>query len=310
MKRIEYASFGPASTFVLAETAEPTVVPGHLLVDIMAAGLNPLDFKVASGLIPMMAGPDFPKAFGTDLAGVVTNVGADVTGFKIGDRVFGSIPIGLSGAFAERAAIPAANTALLPEGISFDEGAALSIAGSAAVQALIDTAGIAEGTRVLINGAAGGVGTIAVQVAKAAGAIVTATAAGADLDLVAALGADEVIDYTTTETSGLGRRFDVIFDTVSTLDRSEANRLIVGAGHHINLNPGPPVADDYLSQFTAQHTQMTTERLERVAVLAADGQVHAHIGYRFSLTDAIDTLTQIEARTIHHTGKAVMTPLA
>jgi NADPH:quinone reductase-like Zn-dependent oxidoreductase len=137
-----------------------------------------------------------------------------------------------------------------------------------------------------------------------------ATAAGSGLDLVAALGADEVIDYTTTETPGLGRRFDVVFDTVSTLNREEANGLIVGAGHHINLNPGPPVTDDYPSQFTGQHTQMTTERLERVAALAADGRIQAHIGYRFSLTNAVNTLTQIEARTIRHTGKAVMTKLA
>jgi NADPH:quinone reductase-like Zn-dependent oxidoreductase len=125
MKRIEYSSSGPASTFVLADTDEPAAAAGHLVVDIMAAGLNPLDFKVSSGLIPMMTGPDFPKAFATDLAGVVTGIGADVTGFNLGDRVFGSIPIGVSGAFAERASIPAVNTALLAETISFDQGAAL-----------------------------------------------------------------------------------------------------------------------------------------------------------------------------------------
>lgn len=306
MQRVQYETFGPASDFELAEVDDPVAVDGHVVIDVAAASVNPLDFKVSSGSIPMMTGPDFPKGFGTDLAGVIAMVGAGVEGFAVGDRVFGSIPIGVGRAFAERAAIPAANLAHLPVGIGFDEGAALAIVGSAAVQALTDTAQVGPGSRVLINGAAGGVGSVAVQVAKASGAVVTAVASGSGLDAVAALGVDEVIDYTTTQVAGLGRRFDVVFDTVSTLSRADADGLIVGGGHHINLDPGPPSTDDYPSVFTAQHTQMTHERLERVVALAEEHQIRAPIGHRFTLDEAVDTLARIEGRELTHTGKAVM----
>lgn len=307
MKRIQYAAFGHATGFELAEVNDPIASEGHLVVDVSVAALNPLDFKVSSGLIPMMTGPEFPKGFGTDLAGVVAQVGSGTDGFWVGDRVFGSVPIGASGAFADRASIPAANLTQLPDDLGFDEGAALAIVGSAAVQALTDTADIGAGTRVLINGAAGGVGSVAVQLATALGAVVTATASGHGLDAVAALGADEVIDYTTTGIPSLGKRFDVVFDTVSTLSRSVADNLIVGNGHHINLNPGPPVPDEYPSMFTAQLTEMTTERLARVATLAVAGKIRAEIGRRFTLHEAVDTLAAIESGTTRHTGKAVMT---
>jgi NADPH:quinone reductase-like Zn-dependent oxidoreductase len=307
MNRVQYAAFGPAAGFELTEVDDPMASDGHLVVDVCVAALNPLDFKVSSGRIPMMTGPGFPKGFGTDIAGVVTQVGSGTDGFAVGDRVFGSIPVRVSGAFAERAAIPAVNAARLPAELGFEEGAALAIVGSAAVQALSDTAGIGVGTRVLINGAAGGVGSVAVQVAKQLGAVVTATASGQGLDAVAALGADEIIDYTTTDIASLGKRFDAVFDTVSTLSRADADNLIVGNGHHINLNPGPPVTDDFPSLFTAQLTQMTAERLARVAALAAAGKIRAEIGHRFTLDEAVDTLASIESGTTRHTGKAVMT---
>lgn len=144
------------------------------------------------------------------------------------------------------------------------------------------------------------------QLAKASDAVVTATASGQGLDAVAALGADEVIDYTTTDILSLGKRFDVVLDTVSTLSRADADSLIVGEGHHINLNPGPPAADDYPSVFTAQLTEMTRERLERVAALAVARKIRTQIGYRFPLDAAVDTLAQIENGKSIHIGKAIM----
>lgn len=188
MKRLQYREFGPPSTFQVADVDDATPGEAQVVADVRAASLNPLDLKVSAGQLPVMTDGQFPKGFGADLAGTIVDVGTSVTGFQPGDRVIGSIPIATSGAFAHRAVLPVANAVHLPDHISFDAGAALPMAGSAALQALSDTADIGTGARVLINGGAGGVGSFAIQIAKALGATVTATASGPALDVIGRLG--------------------------------------------------------------------------------------------------------------------------
>lgn len=306
MKRIQYQQFGPASSFERAEVDEPVAGEGELVLNVKAASVNPLDFKVSAGYIPMMTDDRFPKGFGCDVAGTILSVGADVKGFVAGDRVVGSIPIGHSGSFAEQALLPVNNAVKLPENITFAVAAALPMTGSTAVQALVDTANIGDGSRVLINGGAGGVGHVAIQVAKARGAKVTATAAGDGLKEIESPMVDELVDYKATDVAGLGRRFDVVFDTVSSLSREQADGLLVPGGQHIDLNPGPPKNDNLESVHTAQLTKMTSERIERVLKFVDAGQLEPLIGLTFNFGDALEALPGIEDGSTKFSGKAVM----
>jgi len=306
MRQVQYAQFGPAESFTVAEVPTPTPGEGEVLVDVAAASYNPIDLKISSGMLSFMVDDQFPRAFGADVAGVISAVGPGAEGFAVGERVLGSIPVTRSGSFAEQATLPIANATHLPGSIDFVAGAALPMTGSTALQALADTAGVGQGARILINGAAGGVGTFAIQIAKALGGTVSATASGAGLDQVRNLGADEAIDYTTTDVAGLGRRFDVVFDTVSRLSREEADGLLVAGGHHIDLNPGPPTSDDLASLHTAQLTQITPERLSRLVKMVETGAVTPLVGLTFGLDDAVRTLAAIESAENRFRGKAVL----
>ncbi|MEO7083505.1 MAG: NADP-dependent oxidoreductase [Gemmatimonadaceae bacterium] len=306
MRQVQYAKFGPAVGFTMAEVPTPTPGEGEVLVDVAAASYNLIDLKISSGKLAFIVGDQFPRAFGADVAGVVSAVGPAAAGFGVGDRVLGSIPVTRSGSFAEQAVLPIANAAHLPASIDFVAGSALPMTGSTALQALADTAGVRQGTRILINGAAGGVGTFAIQIAKALGGTVSATASGAGLDQLRDLGADEVVDYTTTDVAGLGRRLDVVFDTVSSLSREQADGLLVAGGHHIDLNPGPPTTDDLASLHTSQFTQITPERLARLVRMVEVGSVTPVVGLTFGLDDTVRTLAAIESGANRFRGKAVL----
>jgi NADPH:quinone reductase-like Zn-dependent oxidoreductase len=214
MKAIVQDEYGEADVLRLEDIERPEPGPGQVLVRVRAAGVDPGVWHLMAGM-PYMVRLGFgirkPKlrTRGADVAGVVESVGPEVSGFAPGDEVFGE---GI-GTFAEFALVPAKSLAAKPSNVSFAEAAVVAISGTTALQGLRDSGGIQTGQHVLILGASGGVGSFAVQLAKAFGARVTAVASTAKLDFVRSLGADEVLDYTRADPTDGSRRFHLILDT-------------------------------------------------------------------------------------------------
>ena len=204
---------GPEGSQLL-EVPAPTPGPRDVLVDVHAAGLNPVDFKFRQGKLRVIHKPKLPFVLGNELAGEVIAVGKDVKRFRVGDRVFARVAKERAGAFAEQACVGEDQVALMPREMDFAAAAAVPLAGLTALQALRDELGIKPGQKLFISGGAGGVGTFAIQIAKWLGAHVTATASKRGEALVRSLGCDEVIDYTADDISKLGRRFDAGFDLI------------------------------------------------------------------------------------------------
>ncbi len=216
MRAIVQTSYGTADVLRVETIERPTPAPDEVLIRVRAAGLNHADWVYVSGT-PMLARLAFgmrrpkTKVRGKDVAGIVESVGASVTTLRIGDEVFGELT---SGAYAEYAVAPASQLARRPGNLSFEEAAAVPVSGMTALLGLRDAGGVTTGQRVLINGASGGVGTFAVQIAKALGAEVTAVCSSRNADLATSLGADHVIDYVTTDFTLGTRRYDVVFDSI------------------------------------------------------------------------------------------------
>ena len=223
---------------VLTERTMPVPQPGpdQILIEVKAASLNPYDWHMIRGLpylARMAAGLRRPKhpVPGADMAGIVVAVGSDVTDWAPGDEVYGS---GIGG-YAEFALLSERGAARKPEGASFVEAAAVPIAALTALQGLKDAGGLAPGQHVAINGASGGVGTFAIQIAKAMGATVTAICSTRNLDLVRSVGADHVVDYTKDDFTKSGERYDVILDAVGTHTMASYRRALAPEGTYVSV---------------------------------------------------------------------------
>jgi NADPH:quinone reductase-like Zn-dependent oxidoreductase len=231
MKAIVQDKYGSADVLEARTIDKPAIGDTQVLIRVKAAGVNPADWAVMSGL-PYIARPVYglrkPKTIvrGTDVAGVVEAVGTSVTGFKPGDEVYGSA----EGSSAEYAAASQDQLARKPANLTFEQAAATPMAGQVALQALRDQGKVGPGMKVLVNGASGGIGTFAVQIAKAFGAHVTAVASTRNLDLVRALGADRVIDYTKDDFTKGAERYDFILDNVSNHSLTKLRRALTPTG--------------------------------------------------------------------------------
>ncbi len=231
MQAIVQDRYGSTEVLEEREIETPTIGDTDVLVRVRAAGVNPADWAVMSGL-PYIARPVYglrrPKnpVRGTDVAGVVEAVGAGVTRFKPGDDVFGWA----DGSYAEFAAAPQDKLAAKPVNLSFEEAAAVPMAGLVALQALRDHAKLQPGQRILVNGASGGIGTFAVQIAKTLGAEVIGVTSTANLDLVRSIGADVVIDYTHEDFTRNGQHYDVVLDNVSNHSLADLRGTLTETG--------------------------------------------------------------------------------
>jgi NADPH:quinone reductase-like Zn-dependent oxidoreductase len=231
MLAIVQDDYGTGQALELREIERPDIAEHEVLVRVRAAGVNPADWAVMRGL-PYIARPVYglrrPKVGvrGTDVAGQVTAVGSAVTRFKAGDEVFGAS----TGSYAEYAAASQDDLALKPANLTFEQAATVPMAGLVALQAIRDHGAVRAGQTVLINGASGGIGTFAVQIAKALGAEVTAVASTRNLELVRSVGADHVVDYTKADFTASGKRYDVILDNVSNHSLSHLRRALTPTG--------------------------------------------------------------------------------
>jgi NADPH:quinone reductase-like Zn-dependent oxidoreductase len=222
-----------------ADVPTPTVGPHDVLVDIRAASINPLDKMVRNGEFKQLIKYQRPFTLGHDLSGVITEVGADVRGFKVGDEVYARPRDLHIGAFAEQIAIDADDIALKPASLSFEEAAAVPLVALAAWQALVDVADVQPGQKVLVHAGAGGLGSTVVQVAKHLGAHVATTAHTNDVDNVRALGADEVIDFTQQDFADVLSGYDVVLDSLGPASLEKSLTVLKPGGLAISV-VGPP----------------------------------------------------------------------
>lgn len=223
MQAITIDKLGTDSTFALSDLQQPSLLAGQVAVNIKAFSINPMDVAARLGMLgsPFTDNWSFPLVLGWDMAGVVAEVGAGVTEFKVGDRVFGGLPsdhAGNNGSYADYCVVPLDELARTPSELSDAQAAALPIAGMTAYQAITERLNVQAGEKVLIQGGAGGVGSLAVQLAKLRGTYVATTAGPAHTELLKKLGADQVIDYHETTPSDFLQDFDCVFDTVGDID--------------------------------------------------------------------------------------------
>jgi NADPH:quinone reductase-like Zn-dependent oxidoreductase len=237
MKAAVIDEFGPLDNLHIAELPKPVPGPGQLLVQVHAAAVNPIDWKIRNGWMQQRFGDEFPMVLGFDASGVIVETGDDAGDFAKGDEVYTRSVSGPGGCYAEFVVVDASVTAPKPANFSHAEAAATPLAALTALNGLRDCGELQPGQHVLIVGASGGVGTYAVQIAKNIGAEVTATCSSGNVPLVRELGADHVMDYTRDDVLSMKESFDLVYDTVGALPYPQASSLLRGAGVYMTLVP-------------------------------------------------------------------------
>jgi len=250
MKAVVINRYGGNEVIEVREAPLPRPGPEDVLIRVRAASVNPVDWKIRNGMLKVFTGRSFPKILGCECAGEVAETGDGVKGFQKGDQVIGYPGIKRLAAFAEYVCVQERNTFPQPENITFEQAATLPIAGLTALQALRHLGRIAAGHEVLINGAAGGVGTFAVQIARISGARVTAVCSAANAELVRNLGAERVIDYSREDFTKGRDCYDIIFDAVSKRSFAECKYVLAPKGIYVTTLPTPSVLlNQYFTGF-------------------------------------------------------------
>jgi NADPH:quinone reductase-like Zn-dependent oxidoreductase len=326
VKAIVYSRFGAPDVLELAEIDKPVPKEREVLVQVRAASANPLDWHFIRGepRVMRLMGKPKQRIPGADFAGRVEAVGPNVTAFRIGDEVFG----GCRGAFAEHSCANVSNIARMPRTLSFEQAAAIPVAGCTALVAVRDKGEVRPGQSVLVNGAAGGVGTFAVQIAKALGANVTGVCSTKNVELVRSIGATHVIDYTTEDFASSGKQYDVVLHVAGNRSVKDHRRaltpegtlVLVGGG--IGRDAGNQTLDtlglmamlagrSLLSPLLRQRIRMFVARMPAVdlaylAGLCEAGKLKPVIDRAYPLADAAEAIRRLEAG--HVSGKVVVTP--
>lgn len=307
MKAIRAHRLGGPEVLQLDEVDEPVPAAGEVSIRVHAAGVNPVDCKTRRKAAPEAWGQTLPFIPGWDVAGVVESVGPGVTAFGPGDQVFGMAAFPRPGrAYAEVTAAPAADLAVKPATLDSLHAAAAPLAALTAWQALFDGAQLAAGQRVLIHAAAGGVGHLAVQLAKWRGAHVIGTASAGNLDLLRSLGADEVIDYTRTPLAGAVADLDLVLDPIGGETREQSWSLLKPGGLLVSIvgAPDPRTAAAHGVRALGIFVHPSGPQMAEIASLLAAGTLSPHLDRVYPLADAAATHRQVEAG--HVRGKVVL----
>ncbi|MET9961740.1 NADP-dependent oxidoreductase [Streptomyces sp. NPDC006326] len=297
MKAAVIRQYGQVGDVVeVTDVPVPAVRPQDVLIEVRAAGVNPVDHLIVKGF---MASGELsqPLVIGSEVAGVVTAIGDEVTGFSVGDEVFARVDPRVGGAFAEYAAVHASLVAAKPKALTFEEAAALPLVALTAWQALTEQAKVGEGTRVLIHGGAGGVGSAAVQIAKHLGAEVVATASAGSVDLVRELGADRVIDYRAERFDEVLSDLDVVLDTIGGDTQERSFRVLKPGGTLVSIVPVPD-AEAKQAQWNVEarsfYMRPHGEQLARLAGLVESRELQPIVETVFPLSETTDALLKVE----------------
>jgi len=307
MKALVINKYGGPEVLTLREMPVPVAESGKILVQIKFAGINPVDFKIRKGKVFFLSGFKFPKILGGDIAGVVENAPKE-SPFKPGDRVFAMLNI-KGGGYGGYAAIPSDWLCKIPENVDFRDAAALPLAGLTALQSLKDLGKIKTGTKVLINGASGGVGHLAVQIAKWYGAEVTAVCSGKNKEWVNSLGADKVVDYTEKHPLELTELFDIVFDAVAKLPVLKAGKLLTEHGVYISTMPLPLIfMRQFLNVFSGKKfyaimAKPSGKDLELLSTMMAENALMPFVERVYALSEGKEAHRYIESERVR--GKLV-----
>lgn len=279
MKAVSIYYYGGPGVLAYEDAPRPHPAPGDVLVRVHAAGINPVDWKIREGHLKEMLHHTLPLVLGWDVSGVVAALGAGVTRFKVGDEVFSRPDIERDGAYAEFIVIRETEVALKPKSVDHVHAAALPLAGLTVWQSLFDAAALTAGQRVLIHAAAGGVGSLAVQLAKGRGAHVIGTASAKNHAFVRALGADEVVDYERERFETVIGPVDVVFDTMGGDIQTRSWKVLKRGGILVSI-ASPPSAEAAVAhggRFAFVFTQPNAAQLAEIATLVDAGKLKAMV---------------------------------
>lgn len=286
----------------------PTPLPGKILIEVHGAGLNPVEWKIRDGYLKEVFPLQFPTILGSEFSGVIMEVGEGVVGFKKGDEVYGQTDVwgGQLGSFTEVILMDPQFIAAKPEKLTHVEAASLPVVGISALQALMDTIGLKQGQKILIHGGAGGIGTIAIQLAKHIGAYVATTVSEKDKQYVKGLGADEVIDYNNQSFDEILHDYDAVLDNVGGDTHLKSFKILKKGGILVSKveQPRADLIDKYGVKAVMDFTRVGQEQLSRLTELINKGIIKIHVDKVFPLEQAEEALTYLQ--TGHPRGKVVL----
>jgi NADPH:quinone reductase-like Zn-dependent oxidoreductase len=308
MKAAQIKEYGGADVLqTVHDASKPAAGAGEVLVEVYAASANPFDWKVREGYMKEFIPLKLPATLGGDVAGTVAEVGEGVSGFEVGQAVYGMAnAAGGQGSFAEFTSVKATQLAAKPDNIDFVTAAALPLAAVSAYQAVADHINLRPGQKILIHGGAGGIGSLAIQIAKELNAYVTTTARAADTDFVKKLGADEVIDYETQDFSTLLKDYDAVFDTVGGATNTKSYAVLKPGGTLVSMvQPADEeLAKQYGITYVHQSSKTNQERLAKITELVKNGKLTVNVDKVFPLAQAGEALEYL--KTSHPRGKVVI----
>lgn len=330
MRAAFISKYGPSEKLQFGDVDIPVCGEEDVLVEIYAASLNPIDFKIRDGKLKFLRSYSFPLILGHDLAGVVTEVGSKVTRFKKGDRVYSRPRNGRTGSLAQFIAVDESDLALMPKNLTFSEAASVPLVGLTSWQALLDVAGMKRGDRVLIQAGAGGIGTFAIQLAKHFGAYVLTTTSNRNIEFVRSLGADEVVDYKAQNFEDVLKNVDIVFDTLGGDALYKSFQILRPGGWVVSIagDPDHRLAEDMHLNFFKRgilrfvgrkpnklaakanahyrfiFMKPSGEQLAKIARLIEDGKIRPVIDKEFSFADAQKAIEHLELG--HSRGKVAI----
>jgi NADPH:quinone reductase-like Zn-dependent oxidoreductase len=307
MKAVRISEYGAGQVMGYGDAPRPEPGADELLVRVRAASVNPVDWKMREGYLRAWVDPPRPLTLGRDMAGDVVEVGSEVTGYQVGEAVFGTVPLD-KGTHAEYVVVRPAQVARKPVSLDYQAAAAIPLAALAAWQGLMDAGGLQAGQTVLIHGAAGGVGSFAVQFAHLQGARVVATAAQENTAFVRSLGADEVIDYEQTSFEAVAHDIDIVLDTLGAETQDRSWQVLKAGGVLVTLIYLSPEALERAATLGVRGVmtgaQPNGAQLQQIAELIDGGKVRLVVSEVLPLAEARRAYDRVQAGHTH--GKVVL----
>ncbi len=313
MKQLRYDNYGGIEQMYLAEVATPEPTGQQILVEVKAAGINPVDWKIRNAHLKMADGHQWPRLMGCEFAGVVAAAGPEVTDVRIGSEVFGWVNFKKLGAMADYILVNSSEVHEKPASLDMQEAAALPMVGATAYTAMREEID-ARGKRILINGGSGGLGHLAIQIARMDNAEVTATGSGHHQTFMQDMGASHTVNYEETDIAQSGETFDAILDAADTLSWSQAKTLLSEHGTFLDIQPG---VRSFVSSFVnnlvsdKKHDLLMVSvnhtMLHRLYDLVENHGLKVHVGREYALMDYKRAYTEVEAGEAP-AGKVVLVP--
>jgi NADPH:quinone reductase-like Zn-dependent oxidoreductase len=312
MKAVFYNSYGGPELLQVGNLPEPVPGPDQLLIQVKTVSINPVDYKILKGNLKMLTGSKFPQIPCSDFAGIIKKTGSNIKEFAECDKVYGFVPTILRkpGALAEFVLAIPSQVRMLPEGMAFEEAAALPVASLTALNGL-RKGGELSGKSVLINGATGGVGHFAIQIAHAAGAKVTAICSTANTELARKFGADQIIDYTKTDLAVWKTKYDIILDAYGHMKQADARRMLNKKGVYTSTMYGPAALFITLYNrliygkiLTSGNMRSNPEDFEKIEALFKQGKLNPYVEKTFQIDQAQDAFRIFEKG--KHRGKIII----